>query len=310
MAPPATQGSPRGEGSSESTPFSYTPSSTSPGSGPSPVGSWGSSSDLWGGMGAEQQRDGLDKKSPRGPVPKQRAMFGTQRGLAAAVVPPERRGPPPVGFISRANPPPEMTPPPAADGDTTADTGDAPQNDGAPAEENPMLSPRGGSSGPKGDKRTHIVNEIVSTEKNYIQSIELLVKVFQPALKILINDPNTALKVEDVRRMFANIDMIIPLNKELLKDLEARVATWGPNQLIGDVFLIHAPYLKMYTDYSNNYNAANKLYLDLIANDLPFYEVMEVRFARIPAHSTRSPAPARHVRRTKTISSTRVWRAC
>lgn len=38
----------------------------------------------------------------------------------------------------------------------------------------------------------------------------------------------------------------------------------------------------MYTDYSNNYNTANKLYLDLIANDLPFYEVMEVRCHGLP----------------------------
>ena len=130
-------------------------------------------------------------------------------------------------------------------------------------------------------------------------------KVFQPALKILLNDPGTALKVDDVRRMCSNIDMIIPLNKELLKDLEARVATWSPGQLIGDVFLTHVPYLKvrslsvalanvpmltkniqMNTDYSNNYNAANKLYLDLISNDLPFYEVMEVRRKSVSVQCT------------------------
>lgn len=222
--------------------------STSPGNAPSPVGSWSSTNDLWGNMGADRAEGGFDKKSPRGPVAKGgRAMFGTQRGLAAAA-PPERRGPPPAGFISRAaNPASETSSPPATDLEP-ADSSEGAQSGSTPGEESTMLSPRGGPASlpgqPKGDKRTHIVNEIVSTEKNYIASIELLIKVFHPALKILINDPSTALKVDDVRRLFSNIDMIIPLNKELLKDLEARVATWGPYQLIGDVFLTHAPYLK------------------------------------------------------------------
>lgn len=173
-------------------------------------------------------------------------MFGTQRGLAGAL---DRRGPPPAGFISKtsatnlASSPPAAEPatPPAPSEPEPSDTPDVVSS--APSEEN-LLSPRA-AKGPPGDKRTHIVNEIISTERSYVQSIELMVKVFQPALKILINDPTTALKVDDVRRMFSNIDMIIPLNRELLKDLEARLAAWGPLQLIGDVFLTHAPYLKV-----------------------------------------------------------------
>lgn len=225
------------------------PASTSPVSATPPLASTFSAPDVWGGLGNDRSdttANGFQQqRSPRGATPKQpRAMFGTQRGLQGAV---DRRGPPPAGFISKSTPaiaeavaasngPSHSSAPP---GTAEPDSSDANGEGYATEEAEPKAAV------PKGDKRTHIVKEIISTEKSYVSSIELLVKVFQPALKILINDPQTALKVDDVRRMFSNIDMIIPLNKELLKDLEARIATWGPDQLIGDVFLTHAPYLKV-----------------------------------------------------------------
>lgn len=220
-------------------PFNYmytqgSPASTSPVTASPSLASSFSAPDVWGGMGnsTDAPNGFSQQRSPRGPTPKQpRAMFGTQRGLQGAI---DRRGPAPAGFISK----PDLASSPPT-GSVDADSSSEASQEGASAEEGPK------STAPKGDKRTHIVREIISTEKSYVSAIELLVKVFQPALRILINDPQTALKVDDVRRMFSNIDMIIPLNKELLKDLEARQAAWGPDQLIGDVFLTHAPYLKV-----------------------------------------------------------------
>jgi hypothetical protein len=74
----------------------------------------------------------------------------------------------------------------------------------------------------------------------------------------------------DVRSMFSNIlPMIIPVNEELLQGLEKRMsdASWDPNKtLIGDVFVAIGPFLKMYLEYSRNYQSGIETYNRLKEN--------------------------------------------
>ena len=58
---------------------------------------------------------------------------------------------------------------------------------------------------------------------------------------------------EEIRRIFANIEGLIPVNQHLMRAINARVKQWSDVQLIGDVFLKMAPYFKIYNDYSNMY---------------------------------------------------------
>ncbi len=51
---------------------------------------------------------------------------------------------------------------------------------------------------------------------------------------------------------------------------------WHERQVIGDVLMAKAPYLKMYTDYSSNYGPANKAYLELIEKNYEFLQMIEV----------------------------------
>jgi len=43
--------------------------------------------------------------------------------------------------------------------------------------------------------------------------------------------------VEEIKAMFSNIHLILPLNQELLKDISARIDNWSPTQKLGDIFL-------------------------------------------------------------------------
>jgi hypothetical protein len=42
---------------------------------------------------------------------------------------------------------------------------------------------------------------------------------------------------DDFKKLFSTVEQILPLNKALLADLEARMQNWGPNSLIADIFL-------------------------------------------------------------------------
>lgn len=106
--------------------------------------------------------------------------------------------------------------------------------------------------------RTHIAREIHATEQQYLQSLKVLVNVFKGRLdsehakQSLISSPSCS--KADIATIFAHIDSIISVNSELLSRLEARMAEWSNNQLLGDIFEEITPYLKVYIQYVNNYD--------------------------------------------------------
>eukprot|EP01087_Luapelamoeba_hula_P022102 TRINITY_DN7853_c0_g1_i1.p1 TRINITY_DN7853_c0_g1~~TRINITY_DN7853_c0_g1_i1.p1 ORF type:complete len:1027 (-),score=176.48 TRINITY_DN7853_c0_g1_i1:35-3115(-) len=108
-------------------------------------------------------------------------------------------------------------------------------------------------------KRANIILEILHTEETYIANVEQMIRNYKSPLKILAaTDPE--INAEDMKNLFSNIHLILPLNQELLKNINDRINNWSPSQMIGDVFLRMAPFLKMYNDYSNNYKYALGIY--------------------------------------------------
>jgi hypothetical protein len=104
-------------------------------------------------------------------------------------------------------------------------------------------------------KRGYIVKETYTTEVTYIECMETaLMKYYKPLLEKSKNDPS--INVDHLRNIFSSLENIMPLNKKLLQQIEERVKSWSNTQLIGDVFLLFAPFLKLYTTYSKNYESA------------------------------------------------------
>jgi len=106
--------------------------------------------------------------------------------------------------------------------------------------------------------RSHIAREIHATEKQYLQSLKVLVKVFKGRLdgehakQSLISSPSCS--KADIATIFAHVDSIISVNSELLSRLDERMANWSNNQLLGDIFEEITPYLKVYIQFVNNYD--------------------------------------------------------
>eukprot|EP01133_Synstelium_polycarpum_P015862 gene15862-18848_t len=105
--------------------------------------------------------------------------------------------------------------------------------------------------------RNRCFKEILSTEENYVMGVEMIVKVFYQ--QIVWNSkvsPTPYLTSDMINTIFSTINEIYSFNTELLSRLRERAKDWSSHQKIGDIFLMMAPYLKLYKTYCLNYDAA------------------------------------------------------
>lgn len=118
--------------------------------------------------------------------------------------------------------------------------------------------------GPELDtRRSYIAKEILNTEQTYVEALQTGVEVYMLPMKTMAkaqqNDSGKdapLVSLEIVTRIFGNMEALIALNRDLLSKLQARVDEWTPQSTLGDLFKKFAPFFKMYTTYSNNYDAA------------------------------------------------------
>ncbi|KJE91123.1 hypothetical protein CAOG_08593 [Capsaspora owczarzaki ATCC 30864] len=105
-------------------------------------------------------------------------------------------------------------------------------------------------------KRWLIVQEIVQTERTYVQTLKLITEVFLDGL-VKANKEKNIVPVPVIISIFSNVSDLLTLNSQLLAELETRVTEdqQSPPR-IGDVFLRFAPFLKMYTSYIRNFDGA------------------------------------------------------
>ncbi|KAI8833753.1 hypothetical protein BC829DRAFT_407635 [Chytridium lagenaria] len=99
-------------------------------------------------------------------------------------------------------------------------------------------------------KRQEVVFEILSTEKDYVDDLNIIIDVYIKPLK-----KTKLIRPKDMSVVFSNIEAIAPVNRELLKSFETRQSE-SPNNVVeqvGDIFIGVSDYLKMYTMYCSNH---------------------------------------------------------
>eukprot|EP01132_Coremiostelium_polycephalum_P002890 gene2890-3592_t len=103
-------------------------------------------------------------------------------------------------------------------------------------------------------QRTYLAQEILSTEKKYINNLNRIITIFILPLRDKANGKDKILSLDEINTIFSNIEIIFGVHKTFLSDFESRIEKWTDTQKIGDIFLKMAPYLRSYTQYSNSYN--------------------------------------------------------
>lgn len=105
--------------------------------------------------------------------------------------------------------------------------------------------------------RDHVAQEILTTERVYVEHLEFLVKEVLHPLRD--NHKDQILTETEIRAIFSETESILNYNKLLLLQLEERVAKWSVSQRLGDIFLLIANFLKIYSQYCSNYNEAMRI---------------------------------------------------
>ncbi|CAL1272731.1 unnamed protein product [Larinioides sclopetarius] len=128
--------------------------------------------------------------------------------------------------------------------------------------EAPKMStlPRGKSKTkhqPVMDTRTHVVYEILETEKSYVDSLQTLVTKYMGALKS--TDYNGVVEGGIVDEIFFQIPEILSIHEEFLEGLQQRCSNWDVKYTVGDLFVeafTKQQVIDTYTAFINNWKCA------------------------------------------------------
>lgn len=108
-------------------------------------------------------------------------------------------------------------------------------------------------------KAQRIANELLTTERSYVQNLYLLDQVFHLQV-IKTNREHQMFPDNVIPRIFSNIKSIYQFHNDfLLPQLEKRMADWDAEPRIGDVMRKFAPFLKLYSEYVKNFDCAMKM---------------------------------------------------
>eukprot|EP01126_Amoeba_proteus_P054474 TRINITY_DN6704_c0_g1_i9.p1 TRINITY_DN6704_c0_g1~~TRINITY_DN6704_c0_g1_i9.p1 ORF type:complete len:492 (-),score=147.03 TRINITY_DN6704_c0_g1_i9:199-1674(-) len=81
--------------------------------------------------------------------------------------------------------------------------------------------------------------------------------------------------IDQLKTIFGNVEDIYNVNQTLLKSLYDKIGEWSDTQKIGDVLEMIAPFLRLYTLYSINFETANELVKELVEKKDSFKMFLE-----------------------------------
>ncbi|KAI5117382.1 hypothetical protein M0805_009072 [Coniferiporia weirii] len=101
-----------------------------------------------------------------------------------------------------------------------------------------------------------LINELVSTERNYVQRLRMLKELYADPLRHYARSKDTAIiAAYEAKIIFGNIDQLLPANEAFLHDLELLVAPEDARTVggIGDIALYHLKDLRAFECYKQYY---------------------------------------------------------
>ncbi|CAG9534815.1 unnamed protein product [Cercopithifilaria johnstoni] len=112
--------------------------------------------------------------------------------------------------------------------------------------------------------------ELVDSEQRYVDKLRLLDETFRKKI-----DDEKILERDRITQLFANISSLHQFhNTHLLPALMESSRDWHTTHRISDVLRKRAPFLKMYSEYTNNYKRATKVFNDCLRKKRRFAQVV------------------------------------
>ncbi|XP_019960500.2 FYVE, RhoGEF and PH domain-containing protein 6 [Paralichthys olivaceus] len=107
----------------------------------------------------------------------------------------------------------------------------------------------------KRKKLVHIAQEIMSSEKVFVDVLKLLHIDFRDAVaKATRQNGKPVVDERILNQILYYLPQLYQLNRDLQRELEERVAHWSDHQRLSDIFVQKGPYLKMYSTYIRQFD--------------------------------------------------------
>uniref|UniRef100_A0A8C2BMN8 FYVE, RhoGEF and PH domain containing 6 n=1 Tax=Cyprinus carpio TaxID=7962 RepID=A0A8C2BMN8_CYPCA len=123
----------------------------------------------------------------------------------------------------------------------------------------------------KRNKVVHIAMEIKSSEKVYVPKFNDFRDAVAKATRASGKPP---VEEKVLNQILYYLPQLYELNKDLLKELEERVAHWSEHQRLADIFVQKGPYLKMYSTYIREFDRNVALLDEQCRKNPPFANVV------------------------------------
>ncbi|KAM3726914.1 FYVE, RhoGEF and PH domain-containing protein [Dirofilaria immitis] len=112
--------------------------------------------------------------------------------------------------------------------------------------------------------------ELVDSEQRYVDKLRLLDETFRKKV-----DEEKILERDRITQLFANISSLHQFhNTHLLPALMESSRDWHTTHRISDVLRKRAPFLKMYSEYTNNYKRATKVFDECLRKKRRFAQIV------------------------------------
>ncbi|KAI8341773.1 Dbl homology domain-containing protein [Chlamydoabsidia padenii] len=116
--------------------------------------------------------------------------------------------------------------------------------------------------------RQSYVDQLVTSERAYLKSLNLVINVFLTPLKKdskqtsfnFLGSRKLVCTERELKWLFGNFETIVNNHRTILTSLEQRMRIWGPSQILSDVILSWFPLLDAYYAYLSNYAIAVTTY--------------------------------------------------
>ncbi|XP_061524435.1 FYVE, RhoGEF and PH domain-containing protein 6 [Phycodurus eques] len=127
----------------------------------------------------------------------------------------------------------------------------------------------------KRKKVAHIAQEIMSSEKVFVDVLKLLHIDFRDAVaKATRQNGKPVVDERVLSQVLYYLPQLYQLNKDLLRELEERVAYWSEHRRLADIFVQKGPYLKMYSTYIRQFDNNVALLDEQCRKNPPFAAVV------------------------------------
>ncbi|VDN05526.1 unnamed protein product [Thelazia callipaeda] len=115
------------------------------------------------------------------------------------------------------------------------------------------------------------VKELVDSEQRYVDKLRLLDETFRKKV-----EEEKILEKERITQIFSNISSLHQFHStHLLPALMESSRDWHTTHRISDILRKRAPFLKMYSEYTNNYKRATKVFDDCLRKKRRFAQIVQ-----------------------------------